>query len=84
MLNFKIYFKKCDGGYQVLCAIDREAPLGIYHGILKGGRVMSKDKAVSYAQKHIIYRKSSEKIPYNYEIDLTGLDIPTQCDKILP
>jgi hypothetical protein len=73
MFTFRIYFKKCGNGFQAMCAVDREAPLGIYHGILKGGRVMSKDKALSFAKKHIIYRKSSERIPYEYVIDETNL-----------
>jgi hypothetical protein len=70
---FRIYFDKCRNGYQVKCAIDREAPLGTYYGILKDGQIMSKEKALSYAKKHIICRKSSEKISYYYVIDQTNL-----------
>lgn len=70
---FRIYFDKCCNGYQVKCAIDREAPLGTYYGILKDGRIMSKDKALSFAKKHVVYRKSSEQIPYEYVIDEANL-----------
>jgi hypothetical protein len=73
MLIFRIYFEKCSSGFQVKCAIDREAPYTTFYGILKNGRIMSKEKTLSYAKNHIVYRKSSENTPYEYMIDETNL-----------
>ena len=72
-MKFRIYFDKCGNGFQVKCAIDRVLPLSTYYGILKDGRIMSKEKSLSYAKNHVIYRKSSEKIQYEYIVDETNL-----------
>lgn len=72
-MKFTIYFKQKREGFQVCCEVERNPPLGNYFGVLKDGRIMSKEKALSYAKKHIVYRKSSEKIPYEYVINESNL-----------
>lgn len=67
---FTIYFRKSTSGFQVLARIERDAPLGVHHGLLDSGREMKPERALEYAQRYIESRKNTH---YTFSIDKSGL-----------
>lgn len=65
-----IYFRKSTSGFQVLAKIDRDAPLGVHHGLLDNGREMTSERSLEYAQRYIASRKSAY---YEFVIDKSSL-----------